>query len=98
MGVIQRLIVSKQMFNDIPTYCKKCGQKRTLKFFGFDGSYTWKCGCGCEIFKFHDADKDNVTCYFTRNFVSKKEYRKDYKNLDDFEKAGFKKMNGKYLK
>lgn len=98
MGLLQRLVASKQMFNDIPTYCFKCKEKRTLKFFGPDGSYTWKCGCGCEIFRFQEADDNNITSYFTRNFISKKDYRKDYKNKDVFEKAGFEKKNGKYIK
>lgn len=92
-----RMIARKQMFNIVPTFCKKCGQKITLKFIDDFGSFTRKCGCGCEIFEHHSQDDFHVSEYFIKKFVSANSYKKNYKNLNFLEKNGFNKTkNGNY--
>ena len=92
MGLIQNIVVLKQMQGEIPTYCKKCKMKITFSSFDDVGSYTKKCNCGCEINRFHSADEFHETPFFTKNFVSSKEFIKNYKTKDPAELLGFKKI------
>jgi len=94
-----RLYTVGQMLGKIKTYCLKCKKERTLHFLDDEGSYTLRCDCGCEIFRYHSPDKFHEKHYFTRNFIPKSKYKKDFKEKDDLEKMGFeKKENGKYEK
>jgi len=57
------------------TYCKKCDQKRTIKSIS-ETDFTIKCGCGCEIYKRYEPDEYHKDSFYTRSFVSKKQFNK----------------------
>jgi hypothetical protein len=84
--------VLKQMQGNINTFCIKCRQRINYSQFDDDGSYTKKCNCGCEINRFHVADKYHDEPYFLQSFISKKQYNPNYKKMNDLEKSGFKKI------
>lgn len=98
MGFMGNYKARQQMLGEVPTYCIKCGRQITIKMTGSDGSYTKLCGCGCDIYKAHPTTENAVGEYFTRLFITNKQYDKDYKNKNGFEKKGFKKINGKWCK
>lgn len=89
MGLIQNIVVLKQMQGNIPTYCIKCRKRIIYSQFSDDGSYTKKCNCGCEINRFHKPDNYHDEPYFLKSFVSKKQYIPNYKEKDLIEKSGF---------
>ena len=102
MGLIQKVITSKQMHGDLDTFCVKCKQKQVLREFGDDGSYLRRCGCGCEIYRYHAPDEFHDIAYFTRNYIPKSCYKKNYKKLNKVEKIavdnGFDVKGGKIVK
>lgn len=59
--------------------CKICGQMETFKRLDLDGSHSYKCGCGCSIYRFHGKDEFNEFPFFLKSFVSKKDYISNYK-------------------
>ncbi len=99
---------TKQMLGEIKTICKKCDKVETTKFYdGVSeslplGSFTKRCGCGTWIYKYHNVndfpDPNNNESYYTKAFVPVHVFDKDFKNKDSFEREGFKKVNGKYVK
>lgn len=94
-----RLVARKQMFNLVPTFCKKCKGTISLKFTDEKGSFTRLCWCGCEVYKFHEKDEFHATDFFTKCFFPKSIYKKNYKKLNVLEQAGMKSNgNGKYMK
>lgn len=101
-GIVQIVIITRQHFGTVPTYCTKCKEPISFKIIKEDGSYTQLCKCGCNIFQFHLPDKFHKTPFFTRKFISAKAYNPDFKNKDLLEKEGFEKTekNGvsKYTK
>jgi len=100
MGLIQKIITSKQMHGDLDTFCVKCKVKQILREFNDDGSYLRRCDCGCEIYKYHAPDEYHDKAYFTRNYIPKSCYNRNYKKLSPFEKVaidgGFKKKGKIY--
>ena len=95
MSLLGSWRVIQSLTNEIPVYCAKCKKIQTFKETKEDEEYTRKCGCGCEIIKFHLKDEYHLTDYFTRKYISSKEFIKDYKNKDELEKAGFDKRETK---
>jgi hypothetical protein len=91
-GLIQNLIVLKQLQGNIATYCRSCKKRISYSQFDDDGSYTKKCGCGCEVNRFHKADQFHNEPYYLKTFISKKQFNPNYKKLDEAEKQGFKKI------
>lgn len=89
---MQNIVVLKQAQGNISTFCLKCKKKVTYSQFSDDGSYTKKCGCGCEINRFHVADKYHDEPYFLKSYISKKEYKPNYNKKDLPERNGFKKI------
>lgn len=100
MGLLQRIILSRQLFGEMQTRCNCCGDLETIKILDkyADGSFTRKCGCGCAIYRFHEPDQNNEKSYFVKYYIPKNKYKKDYCKMDSFEKHGFKKEGGKYVK
>lgn len=108
MNLLQVGLRTKQILGTINTICKKCDKVETTKFYDDDtgslpaGSFTKRCGCGTWVYKFHNVnekpDPQNPVSYYTKAFVSAQVFDKDYKNKDSFEREGFKKVNGKYVK
>lgn len=82
----------KQMQNEIKTYCKKCRQQVKISEFDDSGSYTKKCLCGCEVNQFHVADEYHTEPFYTKNFISAKEFIPNYKKKDPAELLGFTKV------
>jgi hypothetical protein len=94
-----RLVARKQMFNLIPTYCKKCKGTISLKFTDDHGSFTRLCWCGCEVYKYHAKDEFHETDFYTKNFISKEFHKKNYKKLNVLEQCGMKNNgNGKFTR
>lgn len=91
MALMQTIVVIKQMTGDILTYCKKCKKKVTISGFDDTGSYTKKCDCGCEVNQFHAPDEFHAEPFYTKLFISKKEFVANYKKKDPAEMLGFKK-------
>lgn len=104
MNLLQTGFITKQVLGDTPTICMKCRKTETSKFYVDNdgslpvGSFTKRCGCGTWIMKHHFPDEHNSTDYFTKAFVPVHVFDKDFKNKDSFEREGFKKVNGKYVK
>lgn len=104
MNLLQTGFITKQVLGETPTICKKCGKTETSKFYLNNdeslpvGSFTKRCGCGTTIYKHHFPDEHNATDYFTKAFVPVCGFDKNYKQKDSFEREGFKKVNGKYVK
>lgn len=109
MGILERIERIHRSLGNVPTFCKKCNQEETLKFYDKDnenlpkGSFTTKCACGTWIYRFHNIlvnpDPNNQTSYFTKAFISAQHYDRNYGTKDSFEKMGFKKNGeGKYTK
>lgn len=97
MGLLQRSLISKQFWGDLETFCKKCKQKRTMKFFD-NGNYTIKCKCGCDILTYHEPDENHVKAYYLRSFIPKGKFVKGFNKRTDAERLGFKLINGKLVK
>lgn len=95
MGFVQNILVIKQVQGDIATFCKKCREKVRISEFGADGSYTKKCACGCEVNQFHAPDEFHSDPFYTKVFISKKEFVANYKKKDPAEMLGFKKVEQK---
>lgn len=99
MGVLQRLIISRQLFGLLPTFCVKCKEIKSFKIIDPDGSYTIRCHCGCRILKYHLPDQNHLTAFFIEKYVTKEEYDRNYKKKSIPEQYGFKKIekNGKMV-
>jgi hypothetical protein len=97
MTILGSWRVIATLSNEIPVYCKLCKQKVTFKETKEDEIYTRKCGCGCEILQYHEPDNFHITKYFTRKYISEKEFIKNYQNKNCLEQNGFRKLeNGNY--
>lgn len=97
-GVIHVILITRQHFGQIPTYCKKCRKPITFKLMADGFSYTKKCDCGCNIFSYYEPDVSHRTAFYTRVFVPAAKFDPAYKHKDSLEKQGFKKLeqpNGK---
>jgi hypothetical protein len=104
MNLLQTGFITKQVLGKTPTICKKCNKTETTKFYMDNncslpvGSFTKRCGCGTWVYKHHFPDEHNATDYYTKAFVSVQIFDKDYCKKNIFEREGFKKLNGKYVK
>jgi len=98
MRLLQKTIIGKQAVGEIDTYCKFCQKKRTIKIQD-DASFTIKCKCGVEVYRYHDADEFHDKPFYTRNFISYKKFNKKIHEKQTMsEKFGFKEENGKLVK
>ena len=90
-------MVTRRAFGTSRSHCKNCDKPETFKLIDGDGSHTYKCGCGCTIYRYHPPDKFHSQAYFIKVFVPEYAHRKNFKKLTVFEKKGFKKkeLNGK---
>lgn len=87
-----------QFEGKIETLCKKCKKKRTIKFFR-KKDYSIKCGCGCEVYRYYEKDEFHETDFYTRNFISAREFKKTLHEKRDLEKLGFTlSKDGKWVK
>jgi len=88
---------SRQTIGEIDTYCLICKKKQTVKLLDiskknlYGYNRTVKCDCGVAIYKYNIENEFHDKEYFTRGFISKKDYVKNYGYLDNFEKLGLKK-------
>lgn len=104
MNLLQVGLRTRQILGQIETICKKCDKTETTKFYDDDsgslpaGSFTKRCGCGTWIYRYHLPDQNNPVAFYTKAFVSSQIFDKDYSKKDSFEKEGFKKINGKYVR
>lgn len=85
----------RKLLEFIPTYCVQCGKKISYLETDDVGTFTLMCWCGCSVYKQHAPDEHNETYYYTKNFINKSKFRKDFKNKDPAEKLGFKKIETK---
>ena len=64
-----------------------------------NGDYTIKCGCGCEVLKYHGRDETHTKEYYTRNYIPKRLFNKNFHKKDEFGKLGFTEIQkGKWVK
>jgi predicted nucleic acid-binding Zn-ribbon protein len=97
-GIVQVMLITRQHFGTIPTYCIKCDKKVSFKMVREDSSYTQLCGCGCSLFQYHKPDEFHSTAFFTRKFIPSSKYDPTHKEKDELQKIGFskeQKENGK---
>jgi len=85
-------VIRRQGVGEIKTYCTRCEKLVSFRLIDTRGSFTWLCACGCSIFKYHDADKFHDEPYYTKNFIPKQLFDREFKRKDLFEKQGFKKI------
>lgn len=91
--------LKRKLLENMTTYCKNCSQKVSYKETDDKGTFTQKCACGCHIYKQHEPDEHNADAYYTRTFVSKKTYNKEFAKKDFIEQNGFtKRADGSYVK
>lgn len=86
--VDQKKLIEQFKGEKIDTFCKRCKKKRTFKFYE-DGSYTILCKCGCEIFRYYEKDQFHEKPFYTRNFVSIRQFNQALHDKKGFEKLGF---------
>ena len=80
--LLLRNLIKNQALGITKTFCEECGKERTFKMTDSNGTFTWKCGCGCSVYRY----KKDRKCYLVKH----------YRN--EFERNGFKKKEGKYVK
>jgi len=75
----------------------RCGKEITYKLLPFDSkknpfgsNYTLKCRCGLEKYSYQKPDKFHKDAIFLKHFISRKEYIRNYNELNELEKAGMK--------
>jgi len=91
--------ILKQFGGTIDTFCKRCKQKRTIKLLDSDGSFTIRCKCGCDVHRYYDKDEFHDKPFYTRNFISHKDFNQKIHDKTEYEKLGFKKdKSGKWVK
>lgn len=88
-GLLQTSMATMRAFGLARTICVKCDKIETFKQINEDGSHSYLCRCGCTIYKFHRPDQFHSDGYFLKIFVPANRYRKNWKNLDFFEKNGY---------
>lgn len=90
--------IQDQFGGKIDTFCKRCQKKRTIKFFT-KKDYSIKCGCGCEVYRYYDKDEFHDKPFYTRNFISIRDFKKSLHGKTGFEKLGFTlSKDGKWVK
>lgn len=90
-GIIQTLLITRQIFGENPTYCKRCKKRLSFKMIRGDASYTLLCNCGCTLVQYHRPDKYHKTCFWTTQFIPAKKFDPKHKNKDQIERLGFEK-------
>ena len=94
-GLMQVMVITRQHFGKIPTYCLRCKEKISFKIVKTDATYTQLCPCGCTIFQYHAPDEFHKTAFYTKKFIAKKNFDPNHKNKSEPERAGFKKIQEK---
>jgi len=90
--------ILKQFSGEVDTFCKRCKKKRSIKIME-DSSFTIKCKCGCDVHRYYEKDEFHDKPFYTRNFISHKEFNEIIHKREEFEKLGFKKdKSGKWVK
>jgi hypothetical protein len=99
MGLAEQIILSRNFWGDIPTFCSKCKLIETLKILEDEQSYTRKCGCGVAIYRAHEKDEGHQGFYFSKTFISKESFIKGHTKKTTTQKLGFQTetKNGKQI-